>query len=833
MIKYYLRVFARNILRHRMFSAINLLGLTTGIVSTLLIYLYVQQELSHDRFHQNADQLYRINQTFIWGDDNNQQFSSTGPGVSFALAAEIPEVKQVTRVHPPGNLLISYTNSKNEVISFDQEGILAVDSNFLSLFTFPLIKGSKETALLEPNSVVMTESTAKKYFGDEDPIGKMVQTGNMIDDESFKNTAVQPMKAYQVTGVVQDPPSNSYIDFDMLISMSSYSRVKDASWSWVWTMFETFVLLDKKASPDAVRAKLEPLPRKYAEATLQRAMGTTYDAYTKNGKQWNLYLQPLTDIHLHSSQVYNRLNSVGSIKILYVLIGIVAFIIVLSCINFMNLSTAQYTKRAKETSLRKVLGSDRWQLSFSFFVEAFLFCLISLLIGVGLTQIFLPYFNVLTGNSYSLNLLSDTTALMVIGALLLVMSLLSGSYPAVFLSAFKPVEAMKGKLRTGTEGRRIRNGLVIFQFSASIILVISTMTVFQQLRFLSHKDVGFNRENLLLLDRLEWVNDKEAFVNSLTQIPGVTQASWCSSAPPTLYDGDNFQAEGNQDRTFALNFVKADEQYVPTLDLKILVGRNFSKDLPNDVNGVILNETAAKDIGWPIDENILGKKIYYPGDERKFEVIGVVKDFNYWALQAPIAPMALFSIKNQLSYAKKQYAAIRVLRPNAQAWNVMIGELQKQWKQFAGDAPFQYEFVDQAFESTFRGDLKFGQALSVFAVLAILIASLGLLGMIIFTVELRTKEIGIRKVIGASAWSILVLLSKDYTKLIMIAIVVSIPASIWFMNEWLQGFQYRVRLSPLIFVAAGVGTLVISVLITGYHAMKAAHTNPVDVLKDE
>lgn len=833
MIKYNLLLFLRNLRRQRMFSFINLLGLTTGIVSTLLIYLYVQHELSHDRFHANADRIYRINQTFIWGEDNNQIFSSTGPGVSSAITAEIPEVEQVVRIHPPGNLMMTYTDSKNVVHSYDQEGILAVDSNFFSVFTFPLIKGDPAVALKYPNSIVLTESSAKKYFGDEDPIGKLLHTSKLNVGENFTKDDFQTAETYKVTAIVQDPPDNSYIDFELLLSMSSYPRVKNSDWNWIWTMFETYVVLHENASPVAVREKLPALPERYAEATLQRAMGTTFSEYTKNGKQWNLYLQPLKEIHLHSGNMYNRLNDVGNIKTLYILIGIVTFIILLSCINYMNLSTAQYTRRVKETSLRKVLGSDRWQLSKGFFIEGFLFCAISLVIGIGITEMCLPYFNLLTGNNYDLNLLSDPMAVGVIITLLFTMSLLSGSYPAIFLSAFKPVEAMKGKLKTGKEGKQLRNSLVVFQFSASIILIVGTIVVFQQLRFLSDKDVGFNRENLMVIDRVEWVNDKETFLNSLTGIKGVEMASWCSSVPPNLYDGDIFQAEDSNEKSFELNYIKADEAFVPALGLEMRVGRNFSKEIPSDINGVLLNETAAKELGWSIDESVLGKRIYYPGDDRKFEVIGVIRDFNYWSLQAPIEPMALFNVKSLLFSNFRQYAVLRISGSNMEAWTAMINEIQNQWKGFAGDIPFSYEFVDQAFAASFKGELKFGQALSVFAGLAILIACLGLLGMIVFTIELRTKEIGIRKVIGATAANILILISKDFARLIMLAILVSVPVSAWLMKEWLAGFEHRIALTPSVFLVAGSGTFILALMITGYHSIKAALTNPVDVLKDE
>jgi putative ABC transport system permease protein len=826
MIRYYLLLFVRNLSRQRMFSFINLLGLTTGIVSTLLIYLYVQSELSHDQFHENGNRIYRVNETFIWGDDNNQLFSSTGPGVGVAIDAEIPEAEQVVRVFQPGgNFLMKHTDEKNQTHSFDESNILVADSNFFEVFTFPMITGNKTTALDEANAVVITASTAKKYFGDENALGKILQIDDFVQNE--------PGKALMVTGVIKDIPDNSYLKFDFMVSMNSLPRVKKSSWSWVWTMFETFVLLDEKASPIAVQEKLKSLPRKYAEATLQNAMGTTYDEYVKNGKQWNLYLQKFTDIHLHSGTTYNRLSNVGNITILYILVGIVTFIIVLSCINFMNLTTAQYTKRLKETSLRKVLGSGRWQLGASFFIEALLFCTIAVIVGIGLTQIALPYFNTISGNNYQLNITSDPKILSVILILLLVMSLLCGSYPAIFLSAFKPVEALKGKMKSGKEGKSLRNGLVVFQFAISLILIVCTMIVFQQLKYLSAKDVGFNRENLMIISRVEMVNDKQTFFNSLQQITGVAQASSCTSAPPKLFDGDSFQAEDHMDKPFSLNYVKADEDYVPTLDLKIAIGHNFRKDSPADINGVILNETAVKQLGWKLDDTVLGKNIFYPGDEQKFEVIGVVRDFNYWSLSAPIQAMAIFHIQNKLYSNNREFAALRIQQSDLASWQGTIAGIQKEWKQFAGDVPLQYEFVDDAFASTFENEEKFGQAMSIFAGLAILIASLGLLGMIIFTLELRTKEIGIRKVIGASEVSIVALVSKDYTKLIFIAILVSVPVSWWFMNQWLNGFLHRIEINPLTFVIAGVSTLIVAMIITSYHAIKAALTNPVDVLKDE
>jgi putative ABC transport system permease protein len=821
MIKYYLLLFVRNIKRQRLFSAINLLGLTAGIVSTLLIYLYVDREFSYDRFHGNAENIYRINQTFIWGENDNNQFASLGPGVAYAIKTDIPEATEVTRVQPPGDFLVTNAEDKNNIRAFDESNILAVDSNFFEVFTFPLVKGDIKTALQKPHSAILTESTAKKYFGSKEPIGKLLQFG----EDSVTET-------YEVTAIVRDVPDNSYIEFDILVSMSSFPRIMQSNDLWLWTTFETFVLLDKQASVPAFEAKLQTLPRKYAEGTLQRIMNQSFDDYIKSGKKWDLFAQPLTSIRLHSTNVYNRLNNVGNANTVYILMGVEVLIILLSCINFMNLSTAQYTRRIKESSLRKIMGSDKIQLALHFFSEAFMFCCLAALIGLGLVQLLLPFFNVLTESQLSLNLLQHPDILWVLLGLIVVMSLLSGSYPAIFLSKFSPVEAMKGKLRTGKQGKTLRNGLVTFQFVISMVLIVCTIVVFQQLRFLGQKDIGFDRENLMIINRVEWINDAENFVHALENIPGVEKASWCSGVPPYLADGDQFSGEDSGGKITPLNYIKADEHYAATLSINLKVGRNFSKDIPGDKDRIILNETAVNALGWNVDESVLGKKVDYPGRGR-YEVIGVVKDFHYWSINQPIQPMAIFHIKNDIFTIGKKYAVLRVTPGSEESLTKLIASVQKNWQLHAGNHPFQYDFVDDSFERNFRSQEKFGQALTVFSALAIMIACFGLLGMIIYTLEQRTKEIGIRKVVVASVWNIWMLVVKDYTLLIMAAIALSTPLCIWGLNSWLEAFQYRVPISPWAFIIAGGSILATAWTITSYHVIKAALTNPVTVLKDE
>ena len=435
-------LFVRNLRRQRLFSVINLLGLTVSIASTLLIYLYVKHEISYDRFHNDVERIYRINQTFIWGENNDNQFASTGPGVAYAVKSEIPEVELITSIHTPGDFIISYSNRKNEVISFEEDRVLAADTNFFKMFNFSLVAGNKENAFAQANNLVMTRSTAEKYFGSEDPVGKLVRLSGLGGEDQ---------KTYEVTAVIEDTPENSYIEFDVLLSMKGYP-IERFSWSWIWTQLETYIRLDPRASIDDVREKVAALPKTHVEQTLRAAFNTTYDDYIKSGKKWELFLQPMRDIHLPEQTVINRLNESGSLQVVYSFVGAAIFIIILSCVNFMNLSTAQFTRRIKEASVRKVLGLGRMDLTLSYFLEALIFCLIAAAIGIGLTQILLPAFNVITEKSLRLDLLNDPQLMSVLCSIVLLMAIISSSYPALFLSAFNPAQALKGK----GEGRQTR-----------------------------------------------------------------------------------------------------------------------------------------------------------------------------------------------------------------------------------------------------------------------------------------------------------------------------------------------------------------------------------------
>jgi len=815
----YLKLFIRRIQRERAFSAINILGLTLGVACSLLIYLYVESELSHDKFHDKADRLYRINQTFIWGDNITDQFSSTGPGVALALIEALPEAEIITRVHTPGGYLV--TRKKGEdIISFDEDGVFAADSNFLEAFTFPLKYGDARTALYQPQSILLSDETADKYFADENPLGKTLQLGRGGEVVNYK-----------VTGVFKPIPENSYIEFDFLLSMSSIPRVARQEWTWIWTTFETFVVLNERANIEQVRAKLLDIPTIHAESTLQRIMGITFEDYVNGGKEWKLYLQPYTEIHLGSANVLNRLNSTGNQQVVNVLVATGLLILLLSCINYMNLKTSQVTKYAKDTGVRKLMGSSKNRIALQYMVESFLFVSISIALAFLLTYYTLPFFNSVSGKEISVLVLLTPEILLNLTILTVVMSAFSGIYPALLLSTFAPLDVIKGKISSGNEAKTLRNAFVVVQFAISIALIASTAIVYQQLQYTFNKDVGFQKDNLLAIGHVEWLDKDRGFMNELRKIPGIVSSSLNTSMPPRLFNGDQFVAEEDQNRNIPLNYSQVDDQYIPTLGIDIIYGRNFSEIAAREEHSIIINESAVKAMGWMVNEEVLQKRIIYPGNTEPFNIIGIAKDFNYWSLQAGIEPMALFHIDNTvMNFNGNLFAAVRV--ENMATANT-LQQIEQLWKSQNPGVAFSYEFTEDAFAASFQSTEQFSKSLAVFASLALFIAGLGLLGMIISVVEQRRKEIGIRKVLGSTSNQVVALISKRIIIQVFVSLLISIPFTYWAMSKWLLDFEYRVEISPWIFVIAGVVSILFASSIVGFQTFRAAQMNPTTALRDE
>ncbi|MEM6643174.1 MAG: ABC transporter permease [Bacteroidota bacterium] len=812
----FFRLFARSVFRNKLFASVNILGLTVGFFAAAVIYMHVKEELSYDQFHQKGDRIYRINQTFIWGNDNPNQFSSTGPGVSYAINAAIPEVEQVTRVHTADMTPITFEKDGEQKF-FNDEWIFAVDSNFFDFFSFKLKYGDIETALSEARSVVLKSEIAEKFFGDINPVGLIIQ---MDGGESFR-----------VTGVLEPDLPSSYVDnFDLLVSLSSIERITSANDNWMWTMFETFILLNEQADPAIVKEKLQNLPKEYAVTTLGW-MGYTYQQYVDAGKKWDLFMQPLTEVYLRSDKVYNRLSSVGDLKVIFTLTGAAFFLIILSCINFINLSTAQFTARAKDIALRKVLGISKLRIGARFISESIMYCFVALFLALLLLQAAIPYINQSMDAELNLDILSQPLLLVFLFVLLLLIATITGLYPFLFFSAFKPVKTLKGELKTGKKGLLLRNGMLALQYGLSFILLICSFTIFDQLRFFMNKELGFEKENLVAVQNVDWLANPESFVNEISKIEGVSSTALCGGLPMIVTDGDQFTPDEPGAGSFPLNFTLGDENFMKTVGLELIVGRTFDKDFGTDSSAVILNETAAASIGWPIDERILNRKI--ENWSGQYHVIGVVKDFNFWILHAPIEPFALFHDQgNPKGGQPLSMVAVRLSGTDTEIATAK-SRLEEKWIEFAPNKPYESTVLTDHFSESYQSEEKFGDILSFFSFLTIIIASLGLFGIVVFSVEQKLKEIGVRKVLGASIMSLVVLFSRHYIKLLVIAFCIATPIGYFFMEGWLDGFAYRISLNPLSYLFSFAILFVISLIISILHTVRAAMMNPASILKDE
>lgn len=810
------KLFFRSIRRNKLFSSINILGLSVGFFASILIYIYVQNELSYDQFHENGDKIYRINQTFIWGEDNSNLFSSTGPGVGYAINEEIPDVKQVVRIHTPEMTPITY-DWEGEERFFKDEYVFAVDSNFFEVFTFPLQHGDEKTALEKPRSVVLTAETAKRFFGNVNPVGEIVK---MDGGESFT-----------ITGVLEPFKANSYLDeFDVLVSLSSIDRVKRSNWNWMWTMFETFILVEDAANQDVLQAKLNELPKKYSEKTLE-AMGYTYEEYIEAGKEWNLYLQPLQDIYLKSDGIYNRLGPVGDFKIVAALIGSAIFLVILSCINFVNLSTAQFTTRAHDVALRKVLGGSKATFVRRFFGESLAYCTVAAIVAASVLFYSMPYINQSVGTSLSFDSVNGLAVVGFVILLVVTVSAISGFYPSLFFNSFKPVAAMKGEMKTGKRGLKLRNAMLVTQYVLSFLLIICTITIYKQLDYFINADLGFEKENLISIENAHWTGSQAEFASELSKIDGVVGASVCDAVPLLISNGDQFIPDEPNAGSVPLNYALGDENYVDLLEIEMLVGRAFEKSYSEDVNGIILNETAARTIGWNVDESILNKKI--TNWSGTYHVIGVAKDFYFWSLHTQVEPFAIFNSESNAQGGRPLTRVMVKTSSTDEKLKLIEEGLKTKWEEFAPGRPYEQVLISEHFANSYKTEQRFGSVLSFFAALTIIIASLGLFGIVVFAVEQKLKEIGVRKVLGASISSIIVLFSKSYVRLLLIGFAIAAPLGYYFMDIWLSDFENHITMTYDIFVLALITLLFISLTISVFHTAKASSMNPAEVLKDE
>jgi putative ABC transport system permease protein len=823
--KNYLKIAWRNLVRNKVSSIINMGGLAIGLSCVVFISLYIGDELSYDRFFKNSDRIFRVNTHELM---SNSEFTAghTPPPVGAALVANIPEVESYTRIYQPGDQIIHFIRNGQKG-SLTEKSLLSVDSNFLQVFSYPLIAGDRATCLNGTNSVVLTERAARKYFGNTSPIGK-----NLVFD--MYGTP------FTVTAVLKDLPSQSSLQFDVLQSNLGMPPVKHFNWSWIWLQMGTYVKLrDNIPTDDASIKKIEakfPAMIRVQAATAFKRIGQPFDAFIKKGGKYDLELQRLADVHLYSANIGSRFIVQSDIKYVYIFSAIGLFIILLACVNFMNLATAQSAKRAKEVGIRKVLGSARKELIMQFMAEALVYTLLAAFIAVIIVSICLPAFNQLAAKSLSLASFFSFYSMAGLLSLIIVTSLLAGSYPAFFLTSFKPAAVLKGSgnLKDSRSGFFTRNALVVFQFTISTVLIICTMIVYKQLLYNQSKDLGFNKENILVVadaDRLG--KNEESFRQELLQLPEVANASISTSMPAKNLFNDSYVPESTGEnvntanKDISLSSFIVDEAFVPTLKLKMAAGRNFSKDF-KDSASVILNENAVTQLGF---KDPIGKTIIYPGgNDTKFKVIGVVKDFNIESLHSPMSPFALFYTTSKTYDIGTSYIAVKI-KPGD--YSKAISSIQNKWKGFMPDNPFEYSFLDQEFDAQYSTDQTVGKVFSVFTFLSLTVACLGLLGLAMYTAERRTKEIGIRKVLGASVQSVVSMLSKDFLKLVILASFIAFPLAWYAMNQWLQSFAYPTTVNWWVFALAGAAMAIIALLTVSFQAIKAALTNPVESLRSE
>ncbi len=809
MIRNYFKIAIRNLWKNKGYSAINIFGLAVGLATCLVISLYVLDELSYDRFYANADRIYRINSDIRMG-GANLRLTQTSDMMGPLLKKDYPQVEEYTRI---------YNNNGGKLIKKDnqfitEQKVAHADSTFFNVFSLPAIEGDTKTALNEPNTVVINESVAKKYFNDIHVLGKTLEVKN--------GNSITP---YKITAVIKDIPHNSHINFEFLFSM------KNVEYQWgalTSHNFHTYLRLKEGTDYKAFQKNFETYIDKYVLAEAKQYMNiNSMEEFRKAGNKIEYSLIPLTKIHLYSDYTY-EITPPGNIQYIYIFGAVALFILFIACINFINLSTARSANRAKEVGIRKVLGTERKTLIAQFLVESIVTVIISLIIALIIAWLALPLFNDITEKNIGFNDLGQLHIIPFLLAIPFVVGCLAGSYPALFLSAFNPITVLKGNSNTKFKKSSLRNVLVVFQFATSIVLIIGTIIVYNQLHYIQNKKLGYSKEQVLVINGTDALNDNiNSFKQDVLGFSGVKSGT-ISSYLPVSSSGRNdnsFSKDAVMDVKNAIDMQSwtVDYDYIPTMGMEIIKGRNFSKDYA-DSNSILINETTAKFLGY---ENPLGQKIYTFGDSRSkiaLTIIGVIRNFNFESLRQEVGPLCM-----KLGPS----TAFTSFKIDAANTKTLIAQIENKWKAMAPSMPFSYRFLDDSFNQMYKNEQRIGKVAISFAVLAILIACLGLFGLATYMAEQRTKEIGIRKVLGASVSNIVNMLSKDFIKLVLLASVLAFPLAWWAMQQWLQDFAYRISIGWWVFAAAGVTALLIAIITVSFQAIKAALANPVKSLRTE
>ncbi|HTI09790.1 MAG TPA: ABC transporter permease [Puia sp.] len=808
MYKNYLKTALRNLWRNKGFSAINIIGLAVGLATCLLIIIYVLDELSYDRYNEKADRICRVDGDIKFG-GNHFVLAVSPPLAGPSMLQDYPEVEQQTRFRMTGGLLVKKGNQ-----NIREDRVTFADSTLFDVFTLPMMAGDPRTALTAPRSIVITEKMARKYFNGTDVVGRTLVINDSLN--------------YKVTGVIKDIPSQSHFNFDFFRPMAEYSDSR-ATDEWLSNNYNTYVVLKKGADVKKFEAKLSGMVTKYIAPLVRSVVNQSMADFEKGGNHVSFFVTPLTSIHLHSNKVA-EMGANGSIQYVYIFSAIAIFILLIACVNFMNLSTARSSNRAKEVGVRKVLGSLRGHLITQFMAESILISFISMLLALGIAWLLLPTFNQMAAKEMGLGLLSHPWMIPGLLALVVLVGLLAGSYPAFFLSAFQPIAVLKGTLAAGFKTGWLRNSLVVFQFGISIFLMVGTVVIYNQLSYIRNKQLGFNRDHVLIIQNVYPLGEGvKSFKEDLLKIPGVQGATMTGFLPTSDSRNDNaFFLSPDLDTKKAISMQNwdVDDQYIPVLGMQVQTGRNFSPSFLTDSDGVVINGAAARMMGTA---DPIGQKLYEMTDAttkrvKIWHVVGVVKDFNFNSLREVISPMGLFMRENRGNLA---------LRINAGNIPRLIEQIQNKWRVMAPSQPFSYSFMDDDFNALYKSEQRMGQISLSFSLLAICIACLGLFGLAAYAAEQRTREIGIRKVLGATVTNIIELLSVDFLKLVVISAVIAFPFAWWAMHSWLQDFAYRVDISWKVFALAAVLSVAIALFTVSFQAVKAALANPVKSLRSE
>jgi putative ABC transport system permease protein len=803
MIKNYLTIGWRSLTRNRVFSFINMFGLAIGLACCMLISGYLYQELTYDTYAANAKQLYRVNLGTV-GSVGTDNYPIVDIAVGEGMKNAFPEIAAFTRL---SNLAPTFVKANDQ--QFKETNISMADANFLEMFSIPLLEGDAKTSLTEPNTIVLTKAMAKKYFGDASALGKMLTVGD---------------KTMKVTGVIDKVPDNSHFHADGFASMISYTAGRQQTWSNVG--FYTYLLLNKNADPKKLQAQFPQLVAKYVVPEIQRDMGVSMAEAQKSVNTFLFTLQPITDIHLYSHTKYER-EANGDINYIYIFGALAIFILLLACINFTNLSTAASAKRSKEVGIRKVLGSLKNSLISQFLTESVLLTTLAMVCALGLVFLLLPYFNDVAGKNITMMFYLNYKAIFIELLIALIVGIAAGIYPSFFISSFKILSVLKSNSSTQGSRSLLRSGLIVFQFFISTAFIIATFIVYQQLHFMQNKKLGYDKEQVLVInDTYTLKNNLVPFKNQLLQDKRVVNATITSDVPVRANDGTQIYLKsttGNEGHSeIHANIYHVDADYIPTMGMKMAAGRNFVAGSKADSTGVLVNETAIHELGLDKTDPI-GKTIVRSG-QREFNIVGVVKDFQYSSAKQKIAPlMMLLGNSNGSVIVKVKTADMHGL----------VTSMENKWNEYHADAPFSFTFLDDQFAQLYVAEARTGKIFTSFAILAVIIASLGLFGLSAFSIRQRVKEIGIRKVLGASSGSITGMLSAQFLKLVGISVLIAIPVTWYAMHRWLQEFAYRIEIQWWVFVLAGALALTVAFITVSFQTVKAALTNPVKSLRSE